>query len=63
MQIVKNVYFDKPGERDRLTQLAKEYNGNEVRFASAIETEFQLDFTKAMEVATLWLKVLNKKSK
>lgn len=60
MQIVKNVYFDKPGEKDRLTELTKQYKNNEVQLASAIEREFQLDFTKAMEVASIWLRVINK---
>lgn len=59
MQIKKVVFFDKPGERDRLNELAAKYT-SESGLAVQIEREFNLPFNEAMTVSKIWLNVIKK---
>lgn len=60
MQVKKVVYFDKPGERDKLNELTERYK-SESTLAIHIESEFKIPFNDAMTIASIWLKVVNKK--
>lgn len=60
MEIKKVVYFDKPGERDKLNELAEKYK-SESTLAIHVEKEFKIPFNDAMVIANIWLKVVNKK--
>ena len=62
MQIKKMIFFDKPGEREKLNDLMAKYGRDEATFASAIEREFLIDFLDAMFIAERWLKVKRNKS-
>lgn len=60
MQIKKMVWFDKPGEKDKLNELAAKYK-TESSLATAVENEFGVSFTEAMQIASIWMtNVINK---
>ena len=46
MKIVNYVYFEKPGERNKLEKLAKSCS-DEYEFKLAIQKEFELDIVQA----------------
>ena len=54
MQIKKMVWFDKPGEKEKLNELAEKYK-NESSLATAIESNFKVSFTEAMQIASIWV--------
>lgn len=54
MQIKKMVWFDKPGEKEKLNELAEKYK-NESSLATAIESNFKVSFTEAMQIASIWM--------
>lgn len=54
------VWFDKPGEKDKLNELAAKYK-TESSLATAVENEFGVSFTEAMQIASIWMtNVINK---
>ena len=48
------VWFDKPGEKEKLNELAEKYK-NESSLATAIESNFKVSFTEAMQIASIWM--------
>lgn len=61
MKIVKRVYFEADGEKEKLTELAKQCkNSNEL--ALKLDKVFGLNFTDAMFVADYWFNLIHKKA-
>ena len=60
MQIIKTIWFDNPGEKQKLTEII-EASSDESSAAIAISQEFKKDFSEAMFIAAKWTEVINKK--
>ena len=60
MKVVKRVFFDAPGEKEKLNELTKKHKDFH-SLAFAIESNFGIDFNDSLFIAEYWLNLINEK--
>lgn len=61
MKVVKRVYFEAEGEKQKLTEMAKECKTpNELSLK--VESYFEVSYMDAMFIAEYWFNLIQKKS-